>query len=148
VHIYPELPDKWESFARTAPSLHFFLHTTAEGKDRLTGHRFAKNPDTSNLFVAHPTWSLSFPPDENIQRVVPPASPRALVASIGKVLSNRTTLYKYLNPHLSIVLTASPEGKRCGIYLVDGVKGAFVYWVTVPSAASGICDVQASLAEN
>jgi hypothetical protein len=56
------------------------------------------------------------------------------------------TLYKYLNPHPFVVLTASPSS-RCGIYLVDSVKGSIIYRALLPSRGD-ICDVKAVLIEN
>lgn len=73
------------------------------------------------------------------------------VASLGKVLGDRSTLYKYLNPHLLGYITlASGDGgapPTCGVYLVDGAKGTIVYRSTVPSA-HGACDIKAVLTEN
>jgi hypothetical protein len=97
--------------------------------------------------VAYPTWTSSLAAGEVIQSLIPPA--RGPIASIGKVLGNRTTLYKYLNPHLFVALTASHSvtPSSCGIYVIDGVKGTIIYSATLPSH-SGMCDMQASLREN
>ena len=62
---------------------------------------------------------------ESIQQLLPPAS-RGPVACIGRVLGNRTTLHKYLNPRLFTVLTVS-RMTMCGLYLVDSTKGTVVY---------------------
>jgi hypothetical protein len=89
------------------------------------------------------------------------------VASIGKVLTNRTTLYKYLNPRLFVLLTepsapmnaqfsaitGTTKPGECGVYVVDAAKGTVIYRATVPgvtgpSGVGGVCDVKASLAEN
>ena len=111
------------------------------------GHQLILNPQLSKRFVGHPIWTLSLPPNEEIQSVIP--AQRGPVASVGKVLGNRSTLYKYLNPHLTAVLTSSPKSQPpiCGIYLVDTVKGSLVYHVTLPSSA-GVCDVRATITEN
>jgi hypothetical protein len=102
-------------------------------------------------------WTLSPPEGETIQSMVKPHKGRA--ASIGKVLANRTTLYKYLNPRLFVLLTEPSaiaetiKHGECGVYVVDAAKGTVIYRATVPGVAgpSGvaeICDVKASLAEN
>ena len=120
--------------------------------------------------VAYPVWTLSLPEDEDVIGVISPSQDP--IASYGKVLANRTTLYKYLNPHMSVVLTEqippspSPapttstggtkekgtlvQGLReCGVYLVDGVKGTILYRVSLPAPGVGMkCDVKAVLAEN
>ncbi len=74
---------------------------------------------------------------------------RGPVASLGKVLGNRTTLYKYLNPNLIAVTTSSLTDSvpSCGVYVIDSVKGTTVYHAVLP-AASGSCDVKAALTEN
>lgn len=111
------------------------------------GHQLALNPELSHLFVGYPTWSMSLSPNEAIQSIVP--SKRGPIASVGKVLGNRTTLYKYLNPHLTALttssLTSSPP--TCAIYLVDAAKGTIVYHATLPSSA-GVCDIKATITEN
>jgi hypothetical protein len=99
----------------------------------------------SKFYVAYPTWTISLPPKEEIHAIIP--NTRGPVASIGKVLGNRMTLYKYLNPHLTLVLTSSPPSSTCGIYVLDVVKGSVIYHASV-SAADGVCDMQATLTEN
>jgi hypothetical protein len=109
------------------------------------GHQVALNFELSQFHVAYPTWTLSLPPQEDIRAIIP--NSRGPIASIGKVLGNRATLYKYLNPHLTVVLTSSPRSRTCGIYVLDVVKGSIIYHASVP-AAGGVCDVQATLTEN
>jgi ER membrane protein complex subunit 1 len=87
------------------------------------------------------------------------------VASYGKVLGNRTTLYKWLNPRVGIVLTEPstplsaaviPGGvpptkasmETCGIYLVDMTKGSIAYRASVPTTSGGGCNVKATYTEN
>lgn len=73
------------------------------------------------------------------------------MASLGKVLGNRTTLYKYLNPGVVVLLTArgptSGPSSSCGVYAVDGVKGTILYSASVPPSG-GVCDVKAAFTEN
>lgn len=88
---------------------------------------------------------VSFNPAERIQYVF--KRPKEPVASFGKVLGDRRTLYKYLNPHLVLVLTENPPASQCSLYLLDGVKGTVVHSVVLP-AAGGSCNVHATLTEN
>jgi len=128
------------------------------------GYQLALRPDSDDRFVAYPTWTLSLPEGEAIKTMVKPH--RGQVASIGKVLANRTTLYKYLNPRLFVVVTESnvvgtsnaptgPEAAKqgaCGVYVADAAKGTVVYRATIPAVAGPggvwVCDVNVSLAEN
>ena len=51
------------------------------------------------------------------------------VSSLGRVLGDRSVLYKYLNPHLAAVATfsSSTDPKSLSIYLIDIVKGSILY---------------------
>ena len=121
----------------------------------IVGHRSVFYQELSQYAVAYPMWSLSLSPGETIQRMIPAI--RGPVASVGKVLGNRTTLYKYLNHRLLVVLTELPSSpglgsgsgspQTCGIDLVDTTKGSVVYRASVHSS-SGSCGVKASLSEN
>ena len=151
-YLYPATPATQAAFAKIAASLSFPLRihsedTEAGGRVRILGHQVSIDESSIGLPpVAYPTWSLSLPVDEDIQALLPAAA-RGPVASIGKVLGNRTTLYKYLNPRLFTVLTASPTRSMCGIYVVDSMKGTLVYHAEVGSSSRG-CEVKTALTEN
>ncbi|KZT68592.1 DUF1620-domain-containing protein [Daedalea quercina L-15889] len=148
VHIYPDTADNKETFRRLAPSIHIPLRTGAPGERRLTGHRISSEIELTGKPVADITWSLSFPPGEDILSVTPRPAYEP-VASLGKVLGNRTTLYKYLNPNLAAVVTGASQAAtpKCSLYLVDGAKGTILYHVALPTW-EGTCDVKVSLTEN
>jgi hypothetical protein len=128
-----------------APSVHLALRAGTTSQRQILGHQVTLNHELSKFYVAYPTWTISLPPKEEIRAIIP--NTRGPIASIGKVLGDRSTLYKYLNPHLTLVLTSSPSSRTCGIYILDMVKGSVVYHASVP-AAGGACDVQATLTEN
>lgn len=100
-----------------------------------------------NAFFAHQTWSLSVPNNEAVHSIIRPT--RGPIASLGKVLGDRTTLYKYLNPHLFVVTTVSKPSTNaaCSVYLVDGSKGSVIYHASVTST-KGPCNIEAVLTEN
>ena len=108
------------------------------------GHEIGLS-ENKHRSIAHPTWSLTLSPGENIQALVPQI--RGPVASIGKVLGNRTTLYKYLNTRLFTVLTTSPARSMCGLYVVDSAKGTVIYHVELKATLKG-CDIKTTLVEN
>ncbi|CCM05286.1 uncharacterized protein FIBRA_07498 [Fibroporia radiculosa] len=143
IYLYPNTPESQDAFRRLAPSLHIPLRTGRPGHRTITGHRISPEPEFTGRHLSLPTWTLALPPSEDILAIVPRT--QQPVASLGKVLGNRTTLYKYLNPHLMAVVTSSTS--RCSIYLVDGSKGTIVYHAVLPSADSK-CDVNVVLAEN
>jgi len=77
---------------------------------------------------AHPVIAWNFQPPLG-QRVTNVAARPAHdpVASIGRVLGDRTVLYKYLNPNLVLVTAVSDEGSTASFYLLDTVSGDILY---------------------
>ncbi|KAF9259043.1 DUF1620-domain-containing protein [Marasmius fiardii PR-910] len=159
VHLYPDSPTAKSSFDAfiqgQSISVPLRVQDPSAAQHRVVGHQLVQ---TSDGAIAVPIWTFIPPDSEDIQAIIP--ATRGPVASLGKVLSNRTTLYKYLNPRLFVVLTAphstppatSPTTTKtgsagCGIYLLDGVKGSVVYHISVPTVG-GTCDVKPVLTEN
>jgi hypothetical protein len=147
--------------------LYFPLRTNTESSSslkqrHLVGYQIGMNDELSrDRLIAHPVWSLTFRDGENVVGLVSPQ--KGPIASYGKVMANRTTLYKYLNPHLNVVLTANgrpvtintntttptAENSACGVYVVDTVKGSILYQALLPSPGPGLkCNVKATLTEN
>ena len=58
------------------------------------------------------------------------------VASLGRVLGNRTALTKYLNPHLIAVATLRPSSDSASILLIDSSSGAIVHTVPISHVTS------------
>lgn len=52
------------------------------------------------------------------------------VASIGKVLGDRSVLYKYLNSNLALVTAVNEKDHTAGFYLLDGVSGNVLHATT------------------
>ncbi|KAJ7609090.1 DUF1620-domain-containing protein [Roridomyces roridus] len=149
---YPDTDANTAVVTRRAPSIFMpFLESFEEGP-RVLGHSLKLDPELSDRHVAFRTWGLTLPPGESVKKIVKPTPrPPAPIASLGKVLGNRTTLYKYLNPRMFVVLSeGSGEASiGCGVYVVDGAKGSILYSALVPAAGLGsACDVQATLTEN
>ncbi|KAF8508073.1 DUF1620-domain-containing protein [Gautieria morchelliformis] len=141
IRLYPDDSLTRASFSGLASSLHFNLESTKH----LTGYHIhpAAGGGAHRAFSA---WTASLDPSEHIQAII--RRPHEPVASLGKVLGDRRTLYKYLNPHLVAVLTTSKAVRpQCSVYLVDGAKGTALYHTTFP-AAGGSCNTQATLTEN
>ncbi|KAG9004471.1 hypothetical protein FRB94_002342 [Tulasnella sp. JGI-2019a] len=143
VHIYPSTARS--SFQASAPKINF--HSTIGGR-RLTGYKVTSQPkivaNGKTIFGSYPTWSTALG-HQDINSIVKNAENP--LASYGKVLGDRSTLYKYINQHLMAVTTfASPEG-TCGVYLVDAVKGAVIYSAQVTGATRD-CGLRATLVDN
>ncbi len=52
------------------------------------------------------------------------------VASIGKVLGDRSVMYKYLNPNIVLITTASDVASTATFSLLDSVSGAILHTIT------------------
>jgi hypothetical protein len=114
---------------------------------------------------SHLKWKSTFPAGENIVSMV--GQTRGVVASFGRVLGDRSTLYKYLNSNLMAVLTETrsrpdSEGSysnqhgepvvSCNIHLLDSSKGTILYSKHITSKRTKHndhgCDVNIALTEN
>jgi len=75
------------------------------------------------------TWTFKPAVGERVTNVIsrPAYDP---VASIGRVLGDRTVLYKYLNPNVVLVTAVSDEHSTASLYLIDTVSGDIVYSVS------------------
>lgn len=75
------------------------------------------------------TWTFTPPTSEVIASIStrPAHDP---VASIGRVLGDRSVMYKYLNPHLISIITSNPLGSTASVHLLDSVSGAVLYSTT------------------
>lgn len=107
---------------------------------RLMGYAVQISP--ASVVHSKHAWSLSFGPSEIIHYTFKPLP--GPVASLGKALADRGTLYKYLNPHILGVVTATPSNDSQAVYLLDGVTGAVLYRSTVP----GNTKLVATMTEN
>ncbi|KAH6674754.1 hypothetical protein B0J14DRAFT_637499 [Halenospora varia] len=75
------------------------------------------------------TWIFTPPTGQHVTNVIhrPLHDP---VASIGRVLGDRTVLYKYLNPNIVLVTAVSDEASAVSFYLLDTVSGDILYSTT------------------
>lgn len=75
------------------------------------------------------TWTFTPPTSEVIASIStrPAHDP---VASIGKVLGDRSVVYKYLNPHIISIITSNPLGSTASVHLLDSVSGTVLYSTT------------------
>lgn len=148
VQLYPDTPATRVTLTSLAPQLYLPLRAGTQ----VLGHQLGLNDELSLFHVAFPTWGVSFGEDEEVATIIKSASKGREVASVGRVKGDRSTLYKYLNPHLSVVISApsrasSTPSRTCGLYVVDTVKGTVLYHVLLP-VVDGTCDIQAVLDEN
>ncbi|XP_069596853.1 ER membrane protein complex subunit 1 isoform X2 [Ranitomeya imitator] len=102
----------------------FFYLVDAE-RGILTGLRLHKDLSTEEI------WEILLPPELQKITVVKGKRSNEHVHSQGRVMGDRSVLYKYLNPNLLSLITESTDTHpdRCfiGIYLIDGVTGRIIH---------------------
>uniref|UniRef100_A0A8C4MFW0 ER membrane protein complex subunit 1 n=1 Tax=Equus asinus asinus TaxID=83772 RepID=A0A8C4MFW0_EQUAS len=123
VTAFPATRNVLRQLHELAPSIFFYLVDAEQG--RLCGYRLRKDLTTEL------SWELTVPPE--VQRIVQVEGKRSSehVHSQGRVMGDRSVLYKVLNPNLLAVVTESTdvhhERTFIGIFLVDGVTGRIIH---------------------
>ncbi|XP_078001773.1 ER membrane protein complex subunit 1 isoform X2 [Phascolarctos cinereus] len=123
VTAFPASRNVLRQLQEMAPSIFFYLVDSERG--RLSGFRLRKDLTTEL------NWELTIPPE--VQRIVMVKGKRTSehVHSQGRVMGDRSVLYKSLNPNLLAVVTESTdlhhERTFIGIYLIDGVTGRIIH---------------------
>ncbi|KAG5679078.1 hypothetical protein PVAND_008673 [Polypedilum vanderplanki] len=109
----------------------FFLYTVNKPSGILTGFllQYDEKTNTANMM---PTWTVNLGGTDNEQKITHIASKNAIerVHSQGRVLADRSVLYKYINPNLIAVVTEGPDSIHkyiLNVYLIDVVSGAVVF---------------------
>ncbi|KAJ5775222.1 uncharacterized protein N7511_000233 [Penicillium nucicola] len=69
------------------------------------------------------------------------------VASIGKVLGDRSVLYKYLNTNLALVTAVNDKTSTASFYLLDGVSGKVLH-ATTQSGVDTTQPIASAMSEN
>ncbi|PKI83089.1 hypothetical protein MVES_003106 [Malassezia vespertilionis] len=85
------------------------------------------------VFPLHPLWHLTLAAGEEVVSVLDAS--RDHIASLGRVLGDRSVLYKYLNPHARVITTRTPASQAVDVYILDAVSGAVHYHMHVPDVA-------------
>ncbi|KAI1436974.1 DUF1620-domain-containing protein [Xylaria sp. CBS 124048] len=92
---------------------------TRTGENEIKGFDFVTK---NGMAPAVPVWSFSPPSGEQIVDIAtrPQHDP---IASIGRVLGDRTVKYKYLNPNTIVIAAIDGKASKLSIYLLDTVSG-------------------------
>ncbi|GAB1289146.1 ER membrane protein complex subunit 1 [Apodemus speciosus] len=133
VTAFPATRNVLRQLHELAPSIFFYLVDAEQG--RLSGYRLRKlrkwKQENSRDLTTELSWELTIPPE--VQRVVKVKGKRSSehVHSQGRVMGDRSVLYKSLNPNLLAVVTESTdvhhERTFIGIFLIDGVTGRIIH---------------------
>ncbi|XP_076226646.1 ER membrane protein complex subunit 1 isoform X2 [Nomia melanderi] len=123
-HIYPE--------GATAMAASFGKNMYMFTADQTTGvlSGFSLSYSTTQELIAHKVWELLLSPkNQRITHVVS-KNPIERVHSQGRVLSDRSVLYKYINPNLVAIVTEGvgyTHKNTLNLYLLDVVSGAMIF---------------------
>ncbi|RLV93163.1 hypothetical protein DV515_00013511 [Chloebia gouldiae] len=120
---FPATKNVLRQLEEIAHSIYFYLVDAEQGK--LSGFRLKKDLSTEEI------WEVAIPTE--VQRIVAVKGKRSNehVHSQGRVMGDRSVLYKSLNPNLLAVVTESTDTHHertfIGIYLMDGVTGRIIH---------------------
>uniref|UniRef100_A0A7N8Y332 ER membrane protein complex subunit 1 n=1 Tax=Mastacembelus armatus TaxID=205130 RepID=A0A7N8Y332_9TELE len=123
VSAFPSTKNVLQQLQDMASSIFFYLVDSSQGK--LSGYRLRTDLSTELI------WEVIIPTE--VQRIVSVKGkrPNEHVHSQGRVMGDRSVLYKYLNPNLLAVVTESTdlhqERSFVGILLIDGVTGRIIH---------------------
>ncbi|CAJ0577870.1 unnamed protein product, partial [Mesorhabditis spiculigera] len=129
VSIYPKLS---ADAIEKAPPVHLFDVNSVNGK--VTGYRLDL---TTNRLTE--TWAHQLPHWEDSTVVAiagKPASERT--HSQGRVLADRSVLYKYVNPNLIAVGLLAKSAPQLNIHLFDSVTGQIVHSARLPKVTAPV----------
>uniref|UniRef100_A0A8P4KGG6 ER membrane protein complex subunit 1 n=1 Tax=Dicentrarchus labrax TaxID=13489 RepID=A0A8P4KGG6_DICLA len=123
VSAFPSTKNVLQQLQEMASSIFFYLVDSTQG--RLSGYRLRTDLSTELI------WEVVIPAE--VQKIVSVKGkrPNEHVHSQGRVMGDRSVLYKYLNPNLLAVVTESTdlhqERSFVGILLIDGVTGRIIH---------------------
>ncbi|CRL03016.1 CLUMA_CG016197, isoform A [Clunio marinus] len=107
----------------------FFFYVANKNTGDVTGYQIQfENNEATSL----PIWSLNLGGTDNEQKITAIAAKNTIerVHSQGRVLADRSVLYKYINPNLIAITTEGPDAVHkniLNVYLVDVVSGSIVF---------------------
>jgi hypothetical protein len=127
VHFFPFCKKIESAFANMTSNLYFAAWQ--HRPELLSGYAFNEAQPGDKVTVS-PTWRISLQPQEHVSQQV--ALQPGPIASFGRVLGDRSTLYKYLNPHLVAYSTVFTDGSgQASVNVVDSVSGTIVYQILI-----------------
>ncbi|XP_068973626.1 ER membrane protein complex subunit 1 isoform X2 [Bombus flavifrons] len=123
-HVYPE--------GATAIAASLAKNTYIFTADQTTGilSGYSLSYSTAQELISHKVWELLLSPKN--QRITHVVSKNSIerVHSQGRVLSDRSVLYKYINPNLVAIVTEGvgrTHKDTLNLYLLDVVSGAMIF---------------------
>jgi len=144
LHIFPSCQTVAADLAAMASKL-FFTTTDKTIDGTILDGFSASSSAAGTSFKTAALWSMVFAPGETILSI--DSGAYDAIASFGRVLGDKSTLYKYLNPHLTVITTVSSSDRTAHVYVVDTTTGTTVYTATVTDTVPGN-GLKAAMIEN
>ncbi|KAJ3091235.1 hypothetical protein HK100_007225, partial [Physocladia obscura] len=149
IHIYPETYDARVAFEIFLPK--FYYYVLKKGETSVNGFTVAKDAE-KNSYVATSLWSLDLPAGEIIADYAEKDKTEP-ISLIGRVLGNRSVLYKYLNSNLLALVTLreTPNTSHVYLYLIDTVTGTIFHrsvYSGAGNAAAGLDSIFVTQVDN
>ncbi|KAJ3324597.1 hypothetical protein HDV06_006490 [Boothiomyces sp. JEL0866] len=140
--ITPNTKATRAEFAKTAGSTYFYV----QEENRLAGYVVGEELDST--FSTVRTWTFALSAGEKIVDIA--KADFNEVASLGRVLGDRSVLYKYLNPNLLAILTLSETKttSTTNLYLLDSVSGILHHKIATLGAGNLVNDMHLLFCEN
>ena len=132
LHLYPSCKTVAANFSAIASDFAFTTLTRDLESTSLMGWSPSATSSEAT-FDTTQLWSMPFA--EGVTSVSPVEMD--VIASYGRPLGNKSTLYKYLNPHLVVATTSS------AVYVVDSVTGSVAHTARVDGTS-----LRAAMVEN
>ena len=112
-----------------APSNKAIIVVHSRSENTVRGLRFGPDPSSKGSLSPKPMWSFSPSPGFiMVDLTTRPAHDP--VASIGRVLGDRSVMYKYLNPSLLLITATNTDTSTLMLYLLDSISGAVLQTLT------------------
>ncbi|KAL5290766.1 EMC1 family protein [Megaselia abdita] len=126
VHVIPE------NYKKQADGLYLF---TANKKSAILNGFHLKFNEKSGQLQPQPIWTVNLSGHGSTQEITSIAAKNPIehVHSQGRVLNDRSVLYKYINPNLVAVVTQGLDNIHkfvMNVHLVDVVSGSVVFSLT------------------
>ncbi|KAI8841050.1 hypothetical protein BJ741DRAFT_530006 [Chytriomyces cf. hyalinus JEL632] len=126
INLLPSTPESKRAFEGIMSTFHFYR--LYRGKNTVTGYSCVHDVSKGN-YLARKMWTLTVPEGEVIADFAERDRSEP-ISSVGKVLGNRSVLYKFLNPNLLAMATIREESESSSsvfLYLVDTVTGSILH---------------------
>ncbi|RFU80217.1 hypothetical protein TARUN_2027 [Trichoderma arundinaceum] len=122
------------------------LDQTVVIRDENNSIKGVKYVKEDGKFVKNEIWQLQLLPGQKVASIakLPSHDP---IASIGRVLGDRTVNYKYLNPNIIVVAAIDSAASALSVYLLDTVSGQLLA-SQVYDGVDGDKDISCTLSEN